>query len=70
MKQWNSMGEWLRGLRRRRGLKLKELAWEINLSVSYLSDLERDTVDPSLKTIKKLAGFYHLKLSDFFRELE
>lgn len=70
MKQWNSMGEWLRGLRRRRGLKLKEVGWETGLSVSYLSDLERDVVDPSLKTIKKLAEFYHLKLSEFFREIE
>lgn len=70
MKQWNSMGEWLRGLRKRRGLTLKDVAWEVELSVSYLSDLERDAVDPSLKTLEKLTKFYHLKLSEFFRELE
>ena len=33
------------------------------LSVSYISDLEHDRTEPSIKTLKTLAKFYHVKPS-------
>lgn len=48
-------GEQIRALREERGYTLQDLARRANLSLSYLSEIERGSKRPSLKTIDKLA---------------
>ncbi|MQL52147.1 helix-turn-helix domain-containing protein [Desulfofundulus thermobenzoicus] len=49
-------GEKIRSLREERGYTLQDLARRANLSLSYLSEIERGSKRPSLKTIDKLAA--------------
>jgi transcriptional regulator with XRE-family HTH domain len=49
-------GEQIRALREERGYTLQDLARRANLSLSYLSEIERGSKRPSLKTIDKLAS--------------
>ncbi|BAF59252.1 MAG: helix-turn-helix domain-containing protein [Pelotomaculum sp.] len=49
-------GEQIRALREERGYTLQDLARRTNLSLSYLSEIERGSKRPSLKTIDKLAA--------------
>ncbi|MEG6615855.1 helix-turn-helix transcriptional regulator [Peptococcaceae bacterium 1198_IL3148] len=48
-------GESIRALREERGYTLQDLAKRAKLSLSYLSEIERGSKRPSLKTIDKLA---------------
>lgn len=48
-------GNKIRELREERGYSLAELSKKANISVSYLSEIERNTKKPSLKTIEKLS---------------
>lgn len=48
-------GEKIRALREERGYTLQDLARRANLSLSYLSEIERGSKRPSLKTVDKLA---------------
>ncbi len=49
-------GERIRALREERGYTLQDLAKRAKLSLSYLSEIERASKRPSLKTIEKLAN--------------
>ncbi|MBO8129681.1 MAG: helix-turn-helix transcriptional regulator [Peptococcaceae bacterium] len=53
-------GEQIRALREERGYTLQELAKKASLSLSYLSEIERGSKHPSLKTIEKLAKALHI----------
>lgn len=59
----NTIGQKLLTLRKARGETLRDVSSFTGLSVSYLSDLERDRTEPSLKTLKALALFYAVKPS-------
>jgi len=52
----NVRGAQIRSLREERGYTLQDLARRANLSLSYLSEIERGSKRPSLKTIDKLAA--------------
>jgi len=58
-------GEQIRALREERGYTLQELAGRANLSLSYLSEIERDSKRPSLKTIDKLATALDVSKTQF-----
>lgn len=49
-------GEQIRSLREERGYTLQDLAKRASLSLSYLSEIERGSKKPSLKSIEKLAA--------------
>ncbi|MBE3581885.1 MAG: transcriptional regulator [Thermoanaerobacteraceae bacterium] len=49
-------GPKIRQLREERGYSLQDLARRAELSVSYLSEIERGTKKPSLKTLERIAG--------------
>lgn len=49
-------GDQIRSLREERGYTLQDLARRASLSLSYLSEIERGSKRPSLKTIDKLAS--------------
>ncbi|MDK2821405.1 MAG: hypothetical protein PWP31_1370 [Clostridia bacterium] len=49
-------GERIRLLREKNGKNLSDLAEEIGISVSYLSEIERGNVYPAVDTLKKIAN--------------
>lgn len=51
-------GECIRRERKRAGLTLKDLASQVDLSVSYLSEIERGESDPSMKSLRKIRQFF------------
>lgn len=50
------LGNKIRMLRKSYNLKLNDIADKSGLSVSYISQLERDLVEPSLSSLKKIAA--------------
>lgn len=60
-----TLGDKLRALREDRGLTLRELGEQSGLSLTYLSEIERGTVYPSLDTLKQLASFFNVPVSIF-----
>ena len=64
----NELPETLRFLRKINNLKLREVAEQTGLSISFLSDVERGRTSPSLSTVEKLASVYDVRLGVVFSE--
>jgi transcriptional regulator with XRE-family HTH domain len=64
------LGERLRELRAARGWSLRELARHTGLSAALLSQVENGTSDPSLATLRKLAGAFDESIAGLFQEPE
>lgn len=65
------IGETLRQYRRNNvRMTLKEVNEKTGLSISFLSDIERGTTNPSLDTIYKLANCYNVSVRDLIPEKE
>ncbi len=62
----NTIGARLRELRVRRGLSLAQVATSVDISVGFLSALERSHMSASVGTLRKLARFYKTNILDFF----
>ena len=60
----NTLGTHIREIRKSQKLKLKDLSEKSGLSISYLSDTERDVVNPSLKTLQAIAKALDLSLPE------
>lgn len=66
-----ALGDKLKALRKNRhNLTLTEVSEKTNLSVSFLSDIERGRTKPSLDTLETLAKFYEVNLSELVDEQE
>lgn len=63
-------GQYIRQVREERGLSLQELARRTQLSVSYLSEIERGTKTPSLKTLEKIAGSLNVPKSQLIEDTD
>ena len=61
-----SVGARLTALRTDRGLTLQQLADKCELSVSFLSQLERDKVNVSVANLKKIASALEIGMASFF----
>lgn len=61
--QTPSVGGLLRAARRSQNCTLQELSNRVDLSVGYLSQIERDIATPSLSSLKRLAAALSLDLS-------
>jgi transcriptional regulator with XRE-family HTH domain len=61
-----SIGERIKTLRTGQGLTLAELGEKANLSISYLSQIERDKTSPSLTTLETIAKSLNIGLRYFF----
>lgn len=61
-----SISRHLRRLRRKRGMTLSQAAGGTQLSVSFLSSLERGKTNASVATLQKLAVFYGTNVQSFF----
>ena len=62
--------ERLRELRQERKLRLKDIAEHMNISVPYLSDLERGRTNPSLETLQAMAAAYSISVKDLLTGIE
>ena len=64
------LGQRLRFIRKENQLTLKELSQLSELSVPYLSDIERGVVNPSIETLRKVAKAYNISVKDIISDVE
>ena len=62
----SSLGADLRALRKSRKVTLRALADKLNMSVGWLSQVERDISTPDTATLKKIAQIFGVPMSLFF----
>ena len=65
-----NLGERLRFIRKKKGLTLKDLSQRADLSVPYLSDMERGAVNPSIESLQKVAKAFNMTVRDLFSGVE
>ncbi len=65
-----AIGARLRQLRMRRGLSLAQVAKSAEISVGFLSAIERSQMSASIGTLRRLARFYRTNILDFFDPAE
>ncbi|ABB15388.1 helix-turn-helix domain-containing protein [Carboxydothermus hydrogenoformans] len=59
-----TLGERIRLIREEKKLTISELAARVGISVSYLSEIERDTVNPSVATLRRIAEELGVSVAD------
>ena len=64
------LGERIRELRKNKGEKLKDTSEGTQLSVSYLSDIERGRTNPSLQTLESIANHFRISMTDLLYGVE
>jgi len=55
-------------LRKSKGLSQEDLATDLNISQSTISNYEKGFSKPDIETLKKYASYFQVPLSDFFAE--
>lgn len=60
------VGAWLRRARRRRGLTLRQVAAAAGVTESFVSQVERGATNPSVSTLRKIAGAIGEPLATLF----
>jgi len=65
-----TLGQKLRELRHQKGYKLNEVAEGADLSISFISLIERDKASISVENLQKLATFYNVRLFQIFQDIE
>lgn len=65
MHEYN-IGSQLKSLRKARNVTLQYVAGETGLSAPLLSQIENNNVTPSLKTLAKLADYFHVRMGRLF----
>lgn len=63
-----AIGERLKQLRTAHGISLRELGRRAGLSASFLSELERGIVEPSISALKRIATALDVRLEYFFSD--
>lgn len=61
-----TLGTAIRSIRKEHNFTLKDLAMHAGLSVTYLSELERDRINPSVNSVQKIAIAFHMPLNALF----
>lgn len=64
------IGKKIKQQRTKLGLTMSQLAQSCNISVSFLSQMERDLVEPSIATLRKIAENMQVPLYYFFTQQE
>jgi quercetin dioxygenase-like cupin family protein len=60
------LGSTIRRLRRNQGISVRKLATSTDFSASFISQLERNRVSPSISSLERLASGLGVTLGDFF----
>lgn len=61
----STIGEGIRRERLRRGLTLAQLASQVHLTVSALSQIERGASDPSISSLRRIAAAFNIPMFQF-----
>ncbi|MCW3489885.1 helix-turn-helix domain-containing protein [Dethiobacter alkaliphilus] len=61
----SGMGDKLRAMREEKGLTLEELGRHLDLSVTYLSEIELGERTPSIQTLQKISRYFNVPISLF-----
>ncbi|MDW7649906.1 MAG: helix-turn-helix domain-containing protein [Bacillota bacterium] len=61
----SGMGDKIRALRDEKGLTLEELGKHLDLSVTYVSEIELGERTPSIQTLQKISRFFNVPVSLF-----
>src|SRR6476661_10119841 len=64
----SGIGERLRAERQRKGMTVREIARQVGVSPSLISQIERDKVNPSVSTLWGLVTVLGLTMGDLFSE--
>ncbi len=64
------IGERIHARRTELGLSLRDLAKKVDLTASFLSQIERDLADPSIKSLRKIADALGVPMLNFLVEAE
>jgi len=64
------LGEKIRQKRTEKGMSLKELAEQTGLSSGFISQVERDLAEPSITSLRKIAGALEVAIFHFFVDKE
>lgn len=64
------LGDRIRELRKNKGEKLKDTSEGTQISVSYLSDIERGRTNPSLQTLETIADHFGITVTDLLYGVE
>lgn len=59
-----TLGQYIRELREKHDISLRELARKINVSAAFLSDIELGRRNPSEEVLKKLAKYLNITVSE------
>ena len=62
------LGAKIRKLRQEKGMTLSELAKQVNFTASYISQIERSIIDPSLSSLRKIALALDTPIYSFLSE--
>lgn len=65
MIDYHIVGARIRQYRQDRGITQEELAFEINTSAAYISNIERGIKKPSLQKLTEIADYLEVTLNDF-----
>jgi transcriptional regulator with XRE-family HTH domain len=60
--------EWLKELRAKKNLKVREIADIFGISYQHYSDIENGRRNPSIELSKLMAKFFNCRLEMFFNE--
>ncbi len=64
------LGGKIREVRLRKSLTLEDLAKRTRLTISFLSQVERDIASPSVQSLREIAKALSVRISSFFEEEE
>lgn len=62
------IGAKIRKLRQEKGMTLSELAKQVNFTASYISQIERSIIEPSLSSLRKIALALEVPIYSFLSE--
>lgn len=65
-----NFGRKIKDLRQAKGMSLEELAKLAHLTPSFISQLERNVVSPSVASLRNIAAALGIKMSSFFTDAE
>lgn len=60
------LGRKIRMIRESEGFSIKDLATELNVSSSHISQVERNISSPSITMLKKMANIFNIPMTSFF----
>ena len=65
-----NLGEKIKKIRNERGFSLRDLASQVDLSASFLSQIEQGKASPSIENLKKIANSLDVKVSYLIEDEE